>query len=992
MYRICWYSVLCVAFAFHTLIFDLVFGGEVPDTEIDALQALYSATNGIDWYWRNISEYGTVWNFTSTGVPVNPCVSPVWQGIACSANCTLDTSADCHILEISLDEYNLVGSLPESIADISQLQTLIVSHNSIMNTIPSVIGNLINLTEFVIYHNCFTGSIPSDISNLQNLSVLDMGANCLTGSIPTEFGLLTNLVAFMVNKNDLLGTMPSEIGYMSKLLVLLLHENDFYGTVPSTYSNLKSLEALDISHSEITGPLNIEFGADLTYAFIGDNHLSGTFPEQICTCTKLVHLSIDNMLLVGTLPTCLGSFLKMTYLHPSNNLFTGTLPTQVGLLSSLVTARLGSMLLKGEIGNVFTNYLPELQTLELSNNQFSGAIPSAIFSPKLETFSASQNCFSDSITDHICDAGALETLDLSGLTAGTGCKVTVQLLGMFGVEMAPNVRGTIPRCIFAMPNLTQVSMSGNGIRSPLYELESPRLRILELSNNRLIGTIPVSIQSKFDLLKVDVAYNQLGGTIEHMNYSAMSNPEEADSALVAVESNRLSGRIPELFMDSDATVNICAGNLFECEHNRLPKNDPDADHYECGSEQLDQSIIAFAAFFAVFLMLSLVQKFKLLRCISWNKRGDKYIGHGDVNHLDVYILRPLRMFIMWNYDSRTGQESLDQLSFSLWKFCRYCLFATVLIVCVLLPVIILIKLIDNEKYSTHTYQYSWVISLAFVAKDTAAVAIASAWIGLILLVTLFEYFSNNTREDGKFLLEILYSRITGTGRKRQKNGIKFPESKPMAQKKDKQDQSPTALNQSNNYASWKWFGLSKLDVHRWKIFFCKTTLIFLNFVIVLGVNGSYVYVVLTQDTAYQTLAFTGTVLFKLLWNPLCVLPLTSAMYLGENVTQAIVVFNNILAPIVATVFVDINCLQVMFVAPDEVTLEFYYKECTLVQFNTCVRYSYKIVTDSFVPPWFYSQQCYSSVLVHYIPVYMVLYGVMEFFTPVAQLFALWCFR
>eukprot|EP01033_Poteriospumella_lacustris_P018624 gene18624-13409_t len=42
-----------------------------PPSEISALQALYTSTNGDIWHWRTpYSFYGYPWNFTATA---NPC-------------------------------------------------------------------------------------------------------------------------------------------------------------------------------------------------------------------------------------------------------------------------------------------------------------------------------------------------------------------------------------------------------------------------------------------------------------------------------------------------------------------------------------------------------------------------------------------------------------------------------------------------------------------------------------------------------------------------------------------------------------------------------------------------------------------------------------------------------------------------------------------------------------------------------------------------------
>ena len=74
----------------------------VPPNEIDALQALYDATNGDSW----VETCRSGWNFTSSDV--DPCRDE-WYGITCtSSDCANST---CHITWLTLVDCNLDGSI-----------------------------------------------------------------------------------------------------------------------------------------------------------------------------------------------------------------------------------------------------------------------------------------------------------------------------------------------------------------------------------------------------------------------------------------------------------------------------------------------------------------------------------------------------------------------------------------------------------------------------------------------------------------------------------------------------------------------------------------------------------------------------------------------------------------------------------------------------------------------------------------------------------------
>jgi hypothetical protein len=91
----------------------------IPSSETQGLQALFTSTNGKHWLWRRpYSFFGNLWNVTSP--TANPCVDS-WQGIKYSSLC-VDSS--CFVTELVLTLYNLDGTLPPEISLLSQLTRL----------------------------------------------------------------------------------------------------------------------------------------------------------------------------------------------------------------------------------------------------------------------------------------------------------------------------------------------------------------------------------------------------------------------------------------------------------------------------------------------------------------------------------------------------------------------------------------------------------------------------------------------------------------------------------------------------------------------------------------------------------------------------------------------------------------------------------------------------------------------------------------------------
>ena len=93
-----------------------------------------------------------------------------------------------------------------------------------------------------------------------------------------------------------------------------------------------------------------------------------------------------------------------------------------------------------------------------------------------------------------------------------------------------------------------------------------------------------------------------------------------------------------------------------------------------------------------------------------------------------------------------------------------------------------------------------------------------------------------------------------------------------------------------------------------------------------------------------------------------------------------------IAPCLAITLVDSNCLSALWITPSEITSSYAYNICA--QFNTtsksCMLESSLTSDNTFVPPFIYSYQCSSSLLVQYVPLFMAMYGVSGIIIPFGQ--------
>lgn len=129
-----------------------------PQSQIDALVALYNATNGPQWS-------PIQWNIDS-----DPCLN-AWQGIKCDQYNNVYT--------VTLQKNNLVGTIPSEIENLPALQFFFLSGNNLTGSIPASIGALVGLQQIGFDSNELSGSIPSSFSKLTNLQSLFLQSNQL---------------------------------------------------------------------------------------------------------------------------------------------------------------------------------------------------------------------------------------------------------------------------------------------------------------------------------------------------------------------------------------------------------------------------------------------------------------------------------------------------------------------------------------------------------------------------------------------------------------------------------------------------------------------------------------------------------------------------------------------------------------------------------------------------------------------------------------------
>lgn len=334
-----------------------------------------------------------------------------WQGVTCN---TTQGSPRKRVVTVNLADQSLQGTLSPSLARLSQLTSLNLSHNF------------------------FSGDIPAElITGATSLETLDLGSNNLTGSLPGGIENLKNLTTLVLANNHLSGALPSTLGSLLNLQVLNISRNRFSGTIPQGLRLCAQLTGVDVSDNELRGDIPVWGLTKLTVLRLQNNFLNGDFLTYIATFTNLADLDVRNNSLNGSIPSSIGSLPLRNQLSLAHNNLSGTIPDTLNMLSllekmdlswndfsgsippavgdgclSLVELNLSSNRFSGVLPDSFRN-LATLQVLDVSHNLLNGSLPTLDQIENLKAFDASFNNLGGEFPDHLVNFSTLLSLNLS---------------------------------------------------------------------------------------------------------------------------------------------------------------------------------------------------------------------------------------------------------------------------------------------------------------------------------------------------------------------------------------------------------------------------------------------------------------------------------------------------------------------------------------------------------------------------------------------------
>uniref|UniRef100_A0A0D9VE01 non-specific serine/threonine protein kinase n=1 Tax=Leersia perrieri TaxID=77586 RepID=A0A0D9VE01_9ORYZ len=397
------------------------------------------------------------------------------------------------------------GPIPDELGKLTKLTYLWLSWMNLTGEIPDSLSTLTELTLFDISQNKMQGKIPKWIFKLEKLKILYLYANKFVGEIGPDITAL-NLVELDVSMNKLTGSIPEDIAKLKNLSILFMYYNNFTGPIPAGVGMLPNLTDIRLFNNQLSGPLPPELGkhSELGNFEVCNNNLSGELPDTLCFNKKLYDLVVFNNSFSGMFPANLGDCNTINNIMAYNNHFIGDFPKKIWSFEMLTNVMIQH--------NNFTGTLPSeisfnITRIEMGNNRFYGAVPSAAIA--LKNFKAENNLLSGEPPNDMSRLGNLTELDLSG----------------------NRLSGSIPPSIKSLARLASLNLSSNQISGTIPSMIGlSSLIILDLSNNELIGEIPQELNT-LRLIFINVSSNQLSGevptSLQNIAYygSFLDNPE-----------------------------------------------------------------------------------------------------------------------------------------------------------------------------------------------------------------------------------------------------------------------------------------------------------------------------------------------------------------------------------------------------------------------------------------------------------------------------------
>ncbi|XP_042491617.1 probable inactive receptor kinase At5g10020 [Macadamia integrifolia] len=324
------------------------------------------------------------------------------------------------------------------------------------------------------------------------------------------------VTSITLNDLGLIGNFKfSALSGLKMLQNMTISNNQFSGIILGIGS-IGSLESLDLSRNSFHGsvPLDLKNLKNLLLLNLSSNNLGGTIPPSFGTLEQLKHLDLHSNSFTGDISDLIMQLQNVVYVDLSSNKFSGSLNFDLGNSTFVSTVQYLNLSHNALAGELFARdgmpYFDQLEVFDASCNQLTGQIPSFNFVVSLLILRLHNNQFSGSLPEALLQESSML--------------------------------------------LTELDLSLNQLKGPLGSITSVTLKNLNLSSNKLSGSLPVNVGH---CAIIDLSNNMFSGNLSRIQ--TWGNYVE----VIHLSSNALTGILP------NRTSQFLRLNTFKISNNSL---------------------------------------------------------------------------------------------------------------------------------------------------------------------------------------------------------------------------------------------------------------------------------------------------------------------------------------------------------------------------------------------------------------------------------------
>jgi hypothetical protein len=356
----------------------------------------------------------------STLNATDPCG---WTGVAC---------ANDSVISIVLENTQLEGTLPDSIGQLVNMETINFYNNSINSTIPASIGSMTQLRYLYLSRNPLFGTIPPSIFALLNLKSLELENNDLTGSLP-DFPEGSRLEFVFISYTSLSGTIPASIANLSMIDTFQVEACSINGTLPTVGPT--GWRDLSLSYMDISGPI----------------------PDWIYRSTNITRLKLISTKLNGTVSSAVANLTDLGLLHLGGSEFAPPIPVELASMTSLRYLSIAYSSMGQGTSISFFSQMDWIEELDLDASGISGTIPDLSNMTSLGALSLSYNNIVGTVPE------SLVRLHLSELMM-IGCNLNGTIpasIGSASMNVLRLAGNQLSGCFLEPTTVTECDITGN---------------------------------------------------------------------------------------------------------------------------------------------------------------------------------------------------------------------------------------------------------------------------------------------------------------------------------------------------------------------------------------------------------------------------------------------------------------------------------------------------------------------------------------------------